>query len=190
MNSTQATLPRLFKSCKNIPEEIISRLNQVREHTSLREQRNTFSLPQIHGRTPCRWNSHLLKLPYFHIIEPDEVDPKVHILLFKHRKILSLQKERGTWQFFKLTPEDYVNQIVPNRNLRTGHLYKTSSQSKMKSVEVSLGMKSNQIPVLTEANANIILQCIHIRSDLTKLRSLADQYTTELDLKINHKKAI
>lgn len=190
MNSTQATLPRHFKSCRNVPADIVNRLNQIHQHKAVWEQRNTFSLPQLHGRVRCRWNSHLLQLPYFHIIEVDKVETEAHLLLFRHRKILTLKKKRGEWQVHKLTPEEFVSQIVPNRNLRTGHLYKTTSRSKMESVAASLGMKSNQIPVITEANADIIRQCIRIHSDLATLCSLADQYSTEIDLKLNHKKAI
>lgn len=189
MNSTQPTLPRHFKSCRNIPAEIVNRLNQVKNQ-SLREQRNTFSLPQLHGRVRCRWNSHLLQLPYFHIIESDEVKTKAHLLLFRHRKILTLKKEFGDWKFQRLTPEEFVSQIVPNHHLRTGHLHKKASQSKMESVAVSLGMKTNQIPVLTESNADIIQKYIGIQSDLKALRTLADEHSTELDLKISHQKAI
>lgn len=190
MHTKQATLTRQIKSCRNAPAEIINRLNQVTKHQSIWEQRNTFSLPQLHGRIRCRWNSHLLVLPYFHIIESDQESTMVHLLLFKHRKILTLKKIFGNWKVHRIAAEEFVSQVVPKRHLRTGHLYKTASRSKMKSVERSLSIKNKQLPALTNVNADILINSINIHPHLKALRILADQYVAELDLKINQQKAI
>lgn len=166
---------------QSIPAELTSRLNQVKEHQSLRDQRNTFSLPQLHGKTRCRWSSHLLEFPYFHIVDVAEDEIKVHVLLFKHRKVLTLSRKNQAWNFKELRAEECVYQVVPKYCLHTGHLFKSASKAKVELVAQTLNIKPRKIPPLTDANANLIIKSKYIHSDLKVIRKLAEEHTTKLD---------
>lgn len=121
-----------------------------------------------------------MKLPYFHIVDVEDERTTVHILLFRHRKILTLAKSNGNWHITGVVPEDQVANVVQSHHLHTGHLHKLASRSKMSQAARVLGIKASKLPKLTNANADVIINSESIHKDLHQIRDLAQRKEVEL----------
>lgn len=187
---TKARIRRRHPS-KNLPGELAGRLQSLHDHRNLREQRDTFTSVHKHPGGTYRWNAHLLALPHCHIIESESYGKKLRIHIYHARSgnILTIELNEGKWIRKSLTPEDRIQDTVPQRYCRTGWLAKSASRSQVKAVARITGIQKHALPGITAANANVIIHSAELLQHIDTVTPLLVQWVIEIQSE-NHKHAI
>ena len=148
------------KQQTNLPAEIIGRLESLNKHRSLHEQRDTFTGIIKHPTGLYRWNSHLLSLPHYHIIETEAYGSLItlHVCDLKTHNILSMRLRNGLLDCHRMTPDDQISTVVPGRFRKTRWLCKPATTVQQRAVCRIVGIGEKAMPPLSAANANVVIQ--------------------------------
>lgn len=159
-----------------LPDDLVHRLNVAENHSSLWEQRNLFSLPQVHNGVKIRWTMPSLALPYFYIVENNYSCLTVHVLLFRQHKILTIEKIDSEWKVVAVSPEGSARDFLPQNSRKTGQLGKAASKATIRRLSMASGILSESLPRLTESNAKTLTMASLIGSEQKTIHAVVKDY--------------
>lgn len=173
----------------SLPGELIGRLQSLYEHNNLREQRDTFSAVFKHPGGTFRWNTHLMLVPYFHIIESESFGKhlRLHVFHVQSGNILSAEFKNEKWTRLALTPDDRIRDIIPSRFCRTGWLAKSASRAQIGAVARVRGVQQQALPPITAANANVIIHSAELARHMDEISTLFAYWINEIQASNNRK---
>ena len=161
-----------------LPKGIIEHFAEIGKHESLKEQRDLFSEIEVHDGMRCRWARPSRCLPYHHIIEANSYGEafRVHILIQRKKKILTLERSGQNWRVHKLIKQRLVQSIIPRRHLCGGWLRNAAKKSTIVDLSHASGLHHSEIPNLTESNALLLISLIKIQPALPLIRKLTENH--------------
>lgn len=159
-----------------VPNEIIGRLNSLKDHRNLREQRDTFSSVLMHPCGVYRWNLPLFKLPYHHIVETKDYGEEInlHIYIPSTQSVVSFMMRKKQWICLGSTSDDQLDQVIPDRCMRSHWLCYAASKGQKVAVKKITGDKS-PIPT-TAANANVIIHTHTLMNHIGIIESMLTEW--------------
>ena len=161
---------------KQIPNEILGRLNSLQGNRNLREQRDTFSSALMHPCGIYRWNLPLFKLPYHHILETREYGEEIllHIYHPCTQRVVTLMMRKNHWICLGATPDDQLDELIADRCTKTHWLSYPASKGQRIAVKKITGDKVS--PLITAANANVIIHTQNLMNHIIIIEKMLNDW--------------